>query len=75
MSFSILEKGVEQAWAAGAARGGPGWAGGGTSIPFYLIPRSKEGIHDAQSVNDLPVLHVFGQEYLASGDQGAAELE
>jgi hypothetical protein len=73
MNFSILEKGAEQAWAAGAARGGPEWVDECTSGLFYSILRSKERIHNADPVDRSPVLQVFREQDIAAGFSSAVQ--
>ena len=62
--------GRESVWAAGAARGGPGWADGGSCCSFYSSSNRealKEWIDDLHAIDDLPVLHILGEQYATAG--------
>jgi hypothetical protein len=63
--------GREKVKAAGAARAGPGWADEGSWCNYYFSAKERyaleKRIDDSNSIDDLAVLHIFGEKHAAPG--------
>jgi hypothetical protein len=72
-----LKKGGKNVLAAGAAKGVPGWAGGGPlRFLFYREKRKRtllEGIDDLDAIDDTSMLHIFGEQHTAPRLPGAVK--
>src|SRR5690242_8217282 len=66
-----------RSYAAGAARGGPRWAGNGPSLSSFYRETKEcslyERVNYPDSIDNSAVLHVFGQQNPAAGLFGAEE--